>query len=147
MFKLLVVIMRNEWITELQLTTRLYNCKCFCCLHFSERRQRMSHCDPLWWWCRWVGRELPSSHWRGECTRSEPLSKLNHATYEWQAFFLMVGQWSCNFFSFAVIYNTQMYRFFKYIENRDVAKQVLKERGLKKIRLGIEGEWSLVYQS
>ena len=37
------------------------------------------------------------------------------------------------------IYNNQMYRFFKYIENRDVAKQVLKERGLKKIRLGIEG--------
>lgn len=34
-----------------------------------------------------------------------------------------------------------MYRFFKYIENRDVAKQVLKERGLKKIRLGIEGEF------
>ncbi|XP_015124883.1 BTB/POZ domain-containing protein 10 isoform X3 [Diachasma alloeum] len=32
-----------------------------------------------------------------------------------------------------------MYRFFKYIENRDVAKQVMKERGLKKIRLGIEG--------
>ena len=32
-----------------------------------------------------------------------------------------------------------MYRFFKYIENRNVAKQVLKERGLKKIRLGIEG--------
>ena len=41
---------------------------------------------------------------------------------------------------FPVIYNTHMYRFFKYIENRDVAKQVLKERGLKKIRLGIEGE-------
>lgn len=37
------------------------------------------------------------------------------------------------------IYNSQMYRFFQYIENRDVAKQVLKERGLKKIRLGIEG--------
>ena len=33
-----------------------------------------------------------------------------------------------------------MYRFFKYIENRDVAKQVLKEKGLKKIRLGIEGK-------
>ena len=32
-----------------------------------------------------------------------------------------------------------MFRFFKYIENRDEAKQVLKERGLKKIRLGIEG--------
>lgn len=32
-----------------------------------------------------------------------------------------------------------LYRFFKYIENRDVAKLVLKDRGLKKIRLGIEG--------
>jgi len=32
-----------------------------------------------------------------------------------------------------------MCRFFKYIENRDVAKQVLRDRGLKKIRLGIEG--------
>lgn len=38
-----------------------------------------------------------------------------------------------------VIHNNQMYRFFKYVENRDVAKSVLKERGLKKIRLGIEG--------
>lgn len=36
--------------------------------------------------------------------------------------------------------STAMYRFFKYIENRDVAKQVLKDRGLKKIRLGIEGK-------
>jgi BTB/POZ domain-containing protein 10 len=32
-----------------------------------------------------------------------------------------------------------MYRFFKYIENREVAKLVLKDRGLKKIRMGIEG--------
>ncbi|CAF0805966.1 unnamed protein product [Brachionus calyciflorus] len=38
-----------------------------------------------------------------------------------------------------IIYSTNLYRFFKYIENRDVAKQVLKDRGLKKIRLGIEG--------
>lgn len=38
-----------------------------------------------------------------------------------------------------IIYNNKMYRFFQYIENRDVAKQVLKERGMKKIRLGIEG--------
>lgn len=41
-----------------------------------------------------------------------------------------------------VIYSTKLYRFFKYIENRDVAKSVLKERGLKKIRLGIEGKSS-----
>ena len=39
-----------------------------------------------------------------------------------------------------VIYSTKLYRFFKYIENRDVAKSVLKDRGLKKIRLGIEGK-------
>ncbi|KRX94127.1 Dolichyl-diphosphooligosaccharide--protein glycosyltransferase subunit STT3B, partial [Trichinella pseudospiralis] len=37
------------------------------------------------------------------------------------------------------VYSSQLYRFFKYIENRDVAKQLLKDRGLKKIRLGIEG--------
>jgi len=43
-------------------------------------------------------------------------------------------------FYFSVVYCTPMYRFFKYIENRDVAKQVLKERGLKKIRVGIEGK-------
>lgn len=35
--------------------------------------------------------------------------------------------------------STAMHRFFKYIENRDVAKQVMKDRGLKKIRCGIEG--------
>lgn len=49
---------------------------------------------------------------------------------------------SCNMydlFLFTVIYSTKLYRFFKYIENRDVAKSVLKDRGLKKIRLGIEG--------
>ena len=38
-----------------------------------------------------------------------------------------------------VIRSTAMYRFFKYIENREVAKSVLKDRGLKKIRMGIEG--------
>lgn len=43
----------------------------------------------------------------------------------------------CNLVS--AVNSTVMYRFFKYIENRDVAKTVMKERGLKKIRLGIEG--------
>ncbi|XP_070191023.1 BTB/POZ domain-containing protein KCTD20-like isoform X2 [Littorina saxatilis] len=38
-----------------------------------------------------------------------------------------------------IISSTSLYRFCRYIENRTVAKQVLKERGLKKIRLGIEG--------
>ncbi|KAL5292762.1 hypothetical protein ACFFRR_011494 [Megaselia abdita] len=37
------------------------------------------------------------------------------------------------------INSTAMHRFFKYIENRDVAKQVMKDRGLKKIRCGVEG--------
>jgi len=44
-----------------------------------------------------------------------------------------------NSFYFSAVNSTALYRFFKYIENRDVAKQLLKERGLKKIRLGIEG--------
>lgn len=39
----------------------------------------------------------------------------------------------------SAVTSTAIYRFFKYIENRDVAKQVMKDRGLKKIRLGIEG--------
>ncbi|XP_078402987.1 BTB/POZ domain-containing protein 10-like isoform X2 [Cetorhinus maximus] len=38
-----------------------------------------------------------------------------------------------------IIYSTKLYRFFKYIENREVAKLVLKDRGLKNIRIGIEG--------
>ena len=40
---------------------------------------------------------------------------------------------------YEVVRCTQLYRFFKYVENRDVAKDVLRERCLKKIRLGIEG--------
>ena len=32
-----------------------------------------------------------------------------------------------------------MCRFFKYFENRDIAKDVLREKGLKKIRIGVEG--------
>ncbi|XGW09009.1 hypothetical protein V3C99_011373 [Haemonchus contortus] len=38
-----------------------------------------------------------------------------------------------------VVYSSHLYKFFKYAENRDCAKQVLKSRGLKKIRLGMEG--------
>ena len=37
------------------------------------------------------------------------------------------------------IKSTAMYRFFKYVENREEAKAVLRERGLKKVKLGIEG--------
>lgn len=37
------------------------------------------------------------------------------------------------------IRSTKMYKFFRYVENREVAKEVLKERGLKKIRISIEG--------
>ena len=38
--------------------------------------------------------------------------------------------------TFITIHN---YRFFRYVENREVAKHVLRERGLKKVKLGIEG--------
>lgn len=45
----------------------------------------------------------------------------------------------CGICFLSVLYSSKLYRFFKYIENRDVAKTVLKERGLKNIRIGIEG--------
>ncbi|KAM4795730.1 BTB/POZ domain-containing protein KCTD20-like [Rhinophrynus dorsalis] len=38
-----------------------------------------------------------------------------------------------------ILYSNKLYRFLKYIENRDVAKVVLKDRGMKNIRIGIEG--------
>lgn len=38
-----------------------------------------------------------------------------------------------------VLRNSDIHRFFKYVENRDVAKDVLRDRGFKKIKLGIEG--------
>lgn len=37
------------------------------------------------------------------------------------------------------VVSSKLARFAKYIENREVAKMVLKDRGFKKIRLGIEG--------
>ena len=43
-------------------------------------------------------------------------------------------------FHLLAIHSTPLLRFFKYFENRDVAKEVLKDRGLKKVKLGIEGD-------
>ena len=37
------------------------------------------------------------------------------------------------------ITSTDLYHYFKYHENRDIAKDVLRDKGLKKIRIGIEG--------
>ncbi|XP_065669092.1 BTB/POZ domain-containing protein 10 isoform X1 [Hydra vulgaris] len=55
-------------------------------------------------------------------------------TIEWGEFPPSTGE------EFAeIIYSSKLYHFFKYFENRDVAKEVLKERGLKKVKLGIEG--------
>ena len=39
----------------------------------------------------------------------------------------------------SLIRDDHLCRFLKYVENRDVAKNVLKDMGLKKIKLGIEG--------
>lgn len=71
------------------------------------------------------------------------------APFDYQNKFLIFKYFDFNkkiyIFLFSVIYSTKLYRFFKYIENRDVAKSVLKERGLKKIRLGIEGKTFSLY--
>ena len=40
---------------------------------------------------------------------------------------------------FIGVVNNEIYHFFKYFENRDIAKDILREKGLKKIRIGIEG--------
>ena len=40
---------------------------------------------------------------------------------------------------FPGVYDNDLYRYFKYFENRDIAKEILREKGLKKIRIGIEG--------
>lgn len=37
------------------------------------------------------------------------------------------------------VFINHVFRFFKYVENREEAKAVLRERGLKKVKLGIEG--------
>ena len=44
-----------------------------------------------------------------------------------------------NYFQLVEVHATDLCRFFKYFENRDIAKEVLREKGLKKIRIGIEG--------
>ena len=41
------------------------------------------------------------------------------------------------------VFSTDIYRFFKYFENRDIAKEVLRDKGLKKIRIGIEGKTNI----
>ena len=40
---------------------------------------------------------------------------------------------------FLGVYNSDLNRYFKYFENRDIAKEILQEKGLKKIRIGVEG--------
>ena len=39
------------------------------------------------------------------------------------------------------VHSTDLNRFFKYFDNRDIAKEVLQEKGLKKIKFGIEGTY------
>ena len=43
------------------------------------------------------------------------------------------------------VHSNELCRFFKYFENRDIAKDVLREKGLKKIRIGVEGSSSIHY--
>ena len=49
----------------------------------------------------------------------------------------MISMWIS--FIHVGVTSTDLQRFFKYFENRDIAKDVLREKGLKKIRIGIEG--------
>lgn len=58
--------------------------------------------------------------------------------------YFLKNQFKNNFYFFIhgifrVNQYSKPYRFFRYVENRDVAKLVLRQRGLKKVKLGIEG--------
>ena len=47
---------------------------------------------------------------------------------------------TCTFSCFSSgVHSNDLCRFFKYFENRDIAKEILRDKGLKKIRIGIEG--------
>ena len=39
----------------------------------------------------------------------------------------------------AGVFSSELCRFCKYNENRDIAKEVLREKGMKKIKFGVEG--------
>lgn len=47
---------------------------------------------------------------------------------------------------FPGVVNNDLYLFFKYFENRDIAKDLLRDKGLKKIRIGIEGMLCVDFQ-
>lgn len=104
----------------------------------SEWRERMSYCSPHWWWCSGLGWRVSTTDGRGVFSEWVSVNILNAAFCEKHKHVLILVL-------LTVIYSTKLYRFFKYIENRDVAKSVLKERGLKKIRLGIEGTVTIFY--
>lgn len=40
----------------------------------------------------------------------------------------------------AGVFSSELCRFCKYNENRDIAKEVLREKGMKKIKFGVEGQ-------
>ena len=48
--------------------------------------------------------------------------------------------WLYHHFCSLGVQSTDLNKFFKYFDNRDIAKEVLQERGLKKIKFGIEGK-------
>ena len=60
-------------------------------------------------------------------------------------FLVRITNFSCRFLrslgqtKFDNFFVSMNCRFFRYVENREVAKVVLRERGLKKVKLGIEG--------
>ena len=44
-------------------------------------------------------------------------------------------------FFFLGVSSSELLRFLKYFENREIANEVLREKGMKKVRFGVEGTY------
>lgn len=100
----------------------------------SGGRERMPYRGSHGRWYRGLGSRQSSTAGRGKLAEWAPDTQTSVGVYIHACLFI-----SC-FSASVVLYSTKLFRFFKFIENRDVAKALLKERGLKNIRIGIEGK-------
>lgn len=88
----------------------------------TERRKGVSCCCSHGGWHHWLGQWVPTISGGGaHPTWVAPVISDLHCC-------VLLG-----------VHSNDLCRFFKYFENRDIAKDVMREKGLKKIRIGVEG--------
>lgn len=111
----------------------------------------MSFGSVTWGRCYWMGRREPSKY--GGRSNSKYVCVYVNSKWKMRFLFLsllhiigkclvQVFMWGGyhHFFLYLLgVHSTDLNRFFKYFDNRDIAKEVLQEKGLKRIKFGIEG--------